>query len=140
MRPVCHKRGGSLLIIMMVVVMIMMIIMTVIMLIAIILRWLSIKVMRPAYCVWVIDQLRQVHFGACVRHCIMVKLKNGVKISQIWKIISPPIFNENLPNFGRCCINIQKIIWKNLFAKYYEKIFLNSKKPVGWKLLGKNSF
>ena len=43
-------------------------------------------------------------------HCTMVKLKNGVKRSQLWKIISPPIFNENLPNFERWCINIQKII------------------------------
>ena len=34
-------------------------------------------------------------------HCTMVKLKNGVKRSQLSTIISPPIFNENLPNFER---------------------------------------
>ena len=46
----------------------------------------------------------------CLRHlpqflfvtqCTMVRLKNGVKSSQLWKIISPPIFNESLPNFER---------------------------------------
>ena len=34
-------------------------------------------------------------------HCTMFKLKNGVKSSQFWQIIFPPIFNENLPNFKR---------------------------------------
>ena len=53
--------------------------------------------------------------------CTMVKLKNGVKSSQLWQIISPSIFNENLPKFERWRINIQKIKINNLFAKYYEK-------------------
>ena len=43
-------------------------------------------------------------------HCTMVKLKNGIKSSQLWTIISPPIFNGNLSNFERWWINIQKII------------------------------
>ena len=39
-------------------------------------------------------------------HCTMGKFKkNWVKSSQI---ISPPIFNENLPNFEGWCINIQQ--------------------------------
>ena len=34
-------------------------------------------------------------------HCTMVKLKNGVKSSQLWQIFSPPIVNKNLSNFER---------------------------------------
>ena len=64
-------------------------------------------------------------------HCTMVKLKNGIKSSQLWTIISPPIFNGNLSNFERWCINIRKIIKKILFAKCYERIFLKSQTPVG---------
>ena len=33
-----------------------------------------------------------------IDQCIMDELKNGVKSSQLWRIISPPIFNEHLPN------------------------------------------
>ena len=60
------------------------------------------------------------HSGEKQNQCTMVKLKNGVKSSQLWTFISPPIFNENSSNFERWCINIQKIIHKILFAKYYE--------------------
>ena len=42
--------------------------------------------------------------------CTMGKLKNGVKRSQVWQIISPSIFNQNLSNFERWCLNSQKII------------------------------
>ena len=50
-------------------------------------------------------------FVVSYNHSTMV-LTNGVKSSQLWQIISPPIVNENLSNFGRWCINIQT----NLFA------------------------
>ena len=43
----------------------------------------------------------------------------------------PLIFHETLLNFERRGKNIRKI-WKTyILAKYHEKIFLNSKKPVG---------
>ena len=42
------------------------------------------------------------------KHCTMVKLRKGVKSGQLWQIIPPTIFNENLPNFESWCINIKK--------------------------------
>ena len=54
----------------------------------------------------VFSHLFSLHLVMVGLHCTMVKLKNGVKRRQLWQIISPPIFNENLPNFERWCINI----------------------------------
>ena len=40
---------------------------------------------------------------------VWVSCENRVWNGQVWKIISPPIFNENEPNFDGWCINTQKI-------------------------------
>ena len=62
----------------------------------------------------------------------MVKLKNGVKSSQLWKIISPPIVNKNLPNFGDNVYYTSKNLKKIFYLPNIMKtIFLKRKKPVG---------
>ena len=63
--------------------------------------------------------------------CTMGKLKNGVKRSQVWQIISPSIFNQNLSNFERWCLNSQKSFKTIYLPNITKKIFLDSKKPVG---------
>ena len=42
-----------------------------------------------------------------IAQCVISE--NRFKRGQLWKIIFPPIFNENLPNFEGRRINIQKI-------------------------------
>ena len=78
------------------------------------LLWLTTRFLKPCLCKPI--------------QCTMVKLKNGVKSSQLWQIISPTIFNKNLPNFERWCKNIQKIIYLPNIMKI---VFLDSKTPVG---------
>ena len=62
-----------------------------------------------------------------LHQCTMVKLKNGVKSSQLWKVISPPIFNENLSNFERWCINFlrkhpqQAVCYLKILFSWYLK-------------------
>ena len=43
-----------------------------------------------------------------VDHCTMGKLKNGVKSSQLWWIISLWIWAQNLPNLAQSCLNSPK--------------------------------
>ena len=64
-------------------------------------------------------------------HCTMGKLKNGVKSSQLWQIISLWILAQNLPNLAQSCRNSPKTqINTNIWNKYFtnEK---KSKEPVG---------
>ena len=41
-------------------------------------------------------------------HCTMGKLKNWVKSSQLWRIISLWILDQNLPNLAQSCLNSPK--------------------------------
>ena len=44
-----------------------------------------------------------------ISQCTMVKLKNGVKSSQLWQVISSLIFIKNLWNFAQSCLKFSKI-------------------------------
>ena len=57
--------------------------------------------------------------------------ENGVWSGQLWQINSPPIFNENGPNFQWWCENIQIFDKLIPFPNIMDKSSENSKKPVG---------
>ena len=61
----------------------------------------------------------------------MGKLKNGMKSSQLWQIISPLIFIENLWNFAQSFLNSSKIWEYFLLKKIKKKWGKNAKNLLG---------
>ena len=71
-------------------------------------------ILKTSICLWVwrykcLEVWRYQCLGVWRHQCTMVKLKNGVKSSQLWQIISPLIFIESLWNFAQSCLNSSKI-------------------------------
>ena len=61
-------------------------------------------------------------------HYSMGKLKNRVKSSQLWQIISPWILTQKIPNFAHTCINSSKtqqgsFTIQNTFLILFLKLF-----------------
>ena len=53
--------------------------------------------------------------------CTMGKLKKIAESGQLWKLISPQSFAENMHNFAQRCVNSPRISEKFSFEKLKKK-------------------